>query len=481
MPPGTFASWLIFFVAAAAPWFCGARSHLPNLLWIFGGLQMLALATLVIEKWIHKRALRTPGVLTKLCLVLSLPLAWWAVSAEPMFATSFAESHWAFLQREFPAAMLTWTRAERLWFVAGSLCALLAAAELGRDQTFRRRLCLVIGVSGLVMSLGALAQRFLGVSSPSWLLIGGSTERYNFVFFHHSAAAACFNLAWPLVAFHGLKQGAGLFRAVVWAVLGAVACVCFPLWKSESAWVIAIALVLGALAWWSLMRFAHAEPKLIFCGVGGALVAALALQLVWIERTRARYPDNWLGEAATRESAPERDTHFAEMASRRGDRMVPSDTPPRPAAWIAGMRMAMAYPIIGYGPGAWSREAVVFSNEPTVSTFYQHRQFAHHDLLQTAAEWGIVPALLWVALWVGAFYRAIRRDPTDLREMGLVLALIALALHSMLHFPLQLPLFQLWAALLLGLAWSRRPRREREDENDEEKNRSTRHRRVSLA
>jgi len=123
----------------------------------------------------------------------------------------------------------------------------------------------------------------------------------------------------------------------------------------------------------------------------------------------------------------------------------------------------------------------VFSNEPTVSTFYQHRQFAHHDLLQTAAEWGIVPALLWVALWVGAFYRAIRRDPTDLREMGLVLALIALALHSMLHFPLQLPLFQLWAALLLGLAWSRRPRREREDENDEEKNRSTRHRRVSLA
>jgi hypothetical protein len=46
--------------------------------------------------------------------------------------------------------------------------------------------------------------------------------------------------------------------------------------------------------------------------------------------------------------------------------------------------------------------------------------------------------------------------------MGLVLSLTALALHSMIHFPLQIPAFQLWAALLLGIAWSRRARNPQE-------------------
>ena len=119
--------------------------------------------------------------------------------------------------------------------------------------------------------------------------------------------------------------------------------------------------------------------------------------------------------------------------------------------------MAEDYPFIGLGPGAWVKRAVLYSNDTIVNTFYQHRQFAHHDLLQTAAEWGCVPALAWLVLWAGAFWLAARRHPDDSSaEAGLILALLGIGLQSMVYFPLQNPAILLWTVLLLGLAWSPR-------------------------
>jgi O-antigen ligase len=119
--------------------------------------------------------------------------------------------------------------------------------------------------------------------------------------------------------------------------------------------------------------------------------------------------------------------------------------------------MTADYPLVGLGPGAWVTHGVLYSNDTIVNTFYQHRQFAHHDLLQTAAEWGGLGAVAWLALWIGGFWRATRFDlQSPPAEIDLVLSLLGIAVHSTVHFPLQNPALLLWAVLLLGLAWSSR-------------------------
>ena len=56
--------------------------------------------------------------------------------------------------------------------------------------------------------------------------------------------------------------------------------------------------------------------------------------------------------------------------------------------------MAADYPLIGLGPGAWVKRSALYTRDSVVNTFYFYRQYAHHDLLQFAAEWGVLPALV---------------------------------------------------------------------------------------
>ena len=452
------ASWLFLLLGAAAPWICGARSDIPHVLWLCGGVQVLGFLILLAGRWKQRRRVRVPRGLVLACVALAAFLGGWAFQDDPAFATPFTLEHWAFLNERFPTAILQWPRGERLWFLAGTLCTIVALAELGRDEAFRRRLCLVLGVSGLLVALGALAQRFGGAGHPPWLQIAGYTEAYNFTYFHHSGAAASFNMVWPLLVFTAWRGERRWAKIGLIAALAAMGAICFPLWRSESAWVIATIVAGCGVIWWLAARAGQARSRVVCVVLGGALLGALSLQLLWVKRTREQFPDGWQSVAQTQQTADVRDAELRRIVSQRGDRMAISPAPPRPVAWLAGLRMASAHPLFGDGPGSWVRSAVLYSNDPLVNTFYQHRQFAHHDLIQTAAEWGVVPALVWVFIWSGGIYRAVRRGAGGGGEIALVLALFALALHSLLHFPLQIPALQIWAALLLGAAWSRRPR-----------------------
>ncbi|MGC4072434.1 MAG: hypothetical protein QM760_07945 [Nibricoccus sp.] len=459
MVPSRIASWIFFALGAVAPWICGARSHLPGVLWFCGTAMGAAFLLVVAERRKERRGLQVPKAIIYVSGALGLCLAWWITRPEPPFATPFTAEHWGFLEAQFPTAILQWPRVEWLCFTGCLLLGFIAVADLGRSETFRRQLCLVIGVSGLAIACGSLAQRFLGVGFPSWLWISGVTERYNFVFFNHNAAAACLDFAWPLLVFREWKGSAILPRAGAACIALIVALLCFPLWHSESAWAIAGGLTAAGITWLVFVALKQENPRLIFVAFAGVLLAVFSWQLVMVHRMQKQYPDNWISAEMTLYSSPDRDARLRTLSMQRGDRMVISGADPFPAAWLTGLRMGAAHPFVGEGPGSWVREAVLYSNDPIVNTFYQHRQFAHHDLLQTASEWGVVPALLWVFLWIGGFYRAVRRDPSGTREVALVLALFGMALHSALHFPLQVPALQIWTILLLGLAWSRRARK----------------------
>lgn len=374
-------------------------------------------------------------------------LGWWTTQRQPDFAADFSAYQWAFFQAQFPVRLFQLPRGEQLFFFISLLLALLAAAELGRSAKFRRYLKRCMGLSGMTLAIFALGQRWLNLPSLPWVENAGGIERFNVTFFHHSSVGACLNLAWPLLVFQGnspVNFSKSKFVLGVGTLI--VVAMASPLWHSRSTAILALILFVAGTVW---RLWARRHSGWVFTAIVGIFVVVFAGQFATVERLRAEYPDNWFNAEITALNAPLRDTEIRARSETRGDRLVPSPAPDRPSAWLAAIRMAGDFPWIGLGPGAWLHRSALYSNDSFVNTFFQYRQFAHHDLLQTAAEWGGLCAIAWLVIWGGAFWRGAASQ-----RHGVVLALLGMGLHSQLHFPLQVPALQLWTAFLLGLAWS---------------------------
>ncbi len=448
------AGWLLLFAALAAPWIGGTQTTVPDARWWLGGALAGAFLLGLIGRLLTRRGLSLHPAAVVAVLFLLGCLAWWATQAEPNFATAFAAEHWAFLQRNSPLGIFQWARAERLGFFACLLLGFVAAAELGSRESFRQRLTLVIGLSGFGVAIYAAGFAWGGWPALPWTLIGDGPERLNVCFNHYSGPPACLNLAWPLLVFgvkggrHWLGWGA---RLVVLAVIGGA----LLLWPSAAGQAIAVGLFLAGAIWRAAERRGWFTPNLICGTIAAVFLAVFACQWLLVARMQATQPDGWLSAEATQLNAPARDASLRAAAERRGDRLVLSTAPDRPSAWLSGARMAADYPWLGAGPGAWVKLSGLYTHDATVSTFYHYRQYAHHDLLQMAAEWGGLAAMAAVLLWAGAFWQAAHRDPAQSAgEAGIILALLGVALHSTVDFVLQNPAIQIWTALLLGLAWS---------------------------
>jgi hypothetical protein len=449
------AALLLILTAAAAPWVAGANTTLPLGGWWLGVLPAGAFVLVICDRVHATESLRLHRAALTTAAFLIACVVWWLISPAPTFPTAFGEAHWRFLEAKFPNAILHWPRTGNLLFLISILLGFLAASELGRDADFRRDLRDTIGLSGLLVAVYALGIRWLGWAAPPWIQLAEDTERFNVAFFHHNAPSACFNLAWPLLIFGNRPGRPGPVRraaAVGILLLGAAT---LPLWHSYSAPLITVGLLGLGVIWQTLPLKISVWPSVVRSTTAALFVGIFAWQCWSIAAMKAAFPDGWMSAAQTLHDSPTRDAGFEAVASLRGDRLVASPAPPRPTAWLTAIRMAKDHPLIGLGPGSWVTHAVLYSNDPLVSTFYQHRQFAHHDLLQTAAEWGGLGALGWLVIWAGGFWQALRRDPTNpSRETPLILALLGIALHGTVHFPLQNPALLLWTTLLLGLAWS---------------------------
>jgi O-antigen ligase len=86
---------------------------------------------------------------------------------------------------------------------------------------------------------------------------------------------------------------------------------------------------------------------------------------------------------------------------------------------------------------------------------------AHNDYLETAAEWGVVPAGVFWALIVLVFYRSIRLflKLADVERTSIILAaagaIFAMLVHSLADFNLQIPSNAMLFAVAVGLALAR--------------------------
>jgi hypothetical protein len=334
-----------------------------------------------------------------------------------------------------------------------------AAVDLGRKASFRRALGWTVGVCGLVVSAYSVGQRWLGWPAPDWLFASNGLDRFSSVFFNYSASAACLNMSWVWLVFGNCsrwKKGRWIASpAILLLVVAALAA-----WPATSGWGVAgILMVVGTAASFLFWKNSTVAPHLMLAAIAGLFLAAFFWQISWVHTMRATHSDHWLSAENSLMQAPARDAQLRALVALRSDHLVTSAAPALPAVWLTGARMAGDHLLLGVGPGSWVRESSLYSNDALVNTFFHMRQFAHHDLLQTAAEWGGLATVAWLVLWIGGIYRSARRCLTEGPEdIGLILALVSIALHSLVHFPLQVPALQIWTALALGLAWSQRSR-----------------------
>ena len=145
-----------------------------------------------------------------------------------------------------------------------------------------------------------------------------------------------------------------------------------------------------------------------------------------------------------------------------------SDTIPNDARWEAS-RVAFGalsdIGLFGFGPATFR---VVFPsyNGVPIQRVPGTWRFLHEDYLQTALEWGWLGSTFWALLFFGGIAVGIRsykqhaaRDWTPRRRLlqpFVFIALVGVALHALVDFPLQIASIQLYVATYLGLCWGSR-------------------------
>lgn len=315
-------------------------------------------------------------------------------------------------------------------------------ADLGRRAEWRRHLWLALAGNGVALVVFGLIQKLSGAKG----ILGApdpEAETFFATFAYHGSAGSWFNLTWPLaaglaiVAFH--RTGARGARAG-WLAGVALAFAALLVNTSRSALFLGGLLLLFTLGWVAWLfaqgkfRRIHPARVAVVAVLVGASIYGLA-SMVGLERTLHRWSvfERELSSKNLRLRAQKR---CVEIASRAG--------------WF------------GFGPGTFHR---VFAHyEPGVKgDFSGFARHAHQDYFQAVIEWGWLGAAAWAVVLAGGVIRVIRavrrtRGHWPFRDEVLagsvLLALLGVALHALVDYPMQVPAIQLTVAVMLGLLWS---------------------------
>lgn len=324
--------------------------------------------------------------------------------------------------------------------ITGLLGIICFVCDLAGRPHWRLRLWWTIGLNGVAFILWGLEQRV--VQAVWWSEAGYPSTTFFARYFYTANAGAFVNLVLPSIvglAILSLRTRFANLQRAMW-VPGALICLAGAIAAASKAAMVVTAILVAAFgleemtSWWrrrtdsvslgtmSLRLLAVAVLVLAVGAVGWDAAFKRWEDPVWVEKS---WGARWLTYQAC-----------ATMLSDAG-------------AW-------------GFGPGNFR---ISF---PHYTDYFGGRikgiwDFAHQDYLQTLIEWGWVGAAVWSILFFGGFgvgcrylwmagQRLGRAD--RLLLFASVLALIGVALHALVDFPLQIASLQLYAAAFVGLVWS---------------------------
>jgi O-Antigen ligase len=331
----------------------------------------------------------------------------------------------------------------QMLLITGLFFAFCVASDLAARERWRRRLWLMICLTGVSLMILGLVQRATAAPGIFWRIDLDCGLSFFATYRYHGNAGAFINIILPLVAAQSIcafqKSDSHLAKAF-WLL--ATMCVLASAFVnvSRAATVITVCLVVlfAARQLHELLgtnrhftkRQAGVVAAIVVIGVG-ALVWAIGFTDAYKHWSEPRYNMVVDGRLA--------DGRFI-VYDRIGHHVLPK------AGWW------------GFGPATFALVFPFFTNDLGAAIKGYWAQ-AHDDYLQSLVEWGFVGATLWFLFFgntivraVLTFWRRKRAWDSRMRTFGIAcfLALGAVLIHSTVDFPLQIASLQLYTSVVLG-------------------------------
>lgn len=433
------ARWCFLGTLIIAPWLYGATTALTIALvnGMLGVTLTLWVASLVVDR-------RRPMVPRALVVIVGLILlqGWWmVVNAHAIYDFTFGV--FAPVHSIWPRAagsadyILSFTWMMRATALLG---VVFLVAEMVQRPVWLLRLWYAVAIAGGSIAFFGLIQKGMGARMIFWQ---PAQPRDSWTFFatyyYHANAGAFLNLVLPVtagLALWSVARQAGPFARTVCttAILFVTIAVLSNTSRMAQAvgGLIIIALI-GAVVRPAARMVARAEKRTVLIGIFVVALAALAIaQAAHLDKPLVRW---------------QQFTNQLPMDERwLVDRVALGAT--RDASWF------------GFGPGTF-RAVFPHYQETFVKRSQGTWRFLHEDYLQTILEWGWVGSALIAALFFGGigvgFRNYLKSENWSTRQRILlpcaVLALLGVAIHALVDFPLQIFSIQLFVATYLGICW----------------------------
>jgi diacylglycerol kinase (ATP) len=422
------ARWLLLVALVYAPWAYGSIS--AGAVAGLNGILGLTLALWLVDCGVRRRMPRLPFwlVLAGGWLVVQ---AWWmALNGDE--ATGLTRSfRWApgSVDQDLSVGMAL--RVTTLMGVVGMVM------DLARHRKWRQRLWWTLGLTGASIVALGLVQVVSGAPGTFWRL-DLDAPTFFATFPYHANAGAFLNVVWPVMAgllMVAIREQAPPWERALWT-LSLVGCLCgLFVNTSRGSGFVAVLLVVLWLAWLLLSPTrwrwtAWNRPALLGRALAVVGLATLIAMGIGVDRTLER----WRG---------------LEDELHEGNA--------RWQASVTSLRIVGDAGVIGFGPGTFVRVYPLYLSDPR-----RHLEHAHNDYLQTLIEWGFLGAAAWALVFFGGPIRAgwcwaRERGPKRTRDRILAFAgfsaLLGLALHALVDYPLQIASIQLYAVVIVGLFW----------------------------
>jgi len=332
------------------------------------------------------------------------------------------------------------------WTIRGALLLgiILFAADLSQSNRWLLRLWQVIGLIGGSIAFLGLLQKATGPLMIFWLPPPPEPVRVTTFFatyYYHGNAGAFLNLVWPLSAglvIRAFTSGSHPWMRAIWTTVFLITIAAVLANTSRMAQVVALLLLIAIC-----VEFGPLLVRKVSGGKSVALAGALAIGLALIAFAQA--------------------SHFEKPLNRW---QLETEHILKDARWqvsrVAAVRALPHAGFFGFGPGTFR---VVF---PTYNRSGSDQvpgtwRFLHEDYLQTLLEWGWMGGILWALLFFGGITAGIRsykkyagRGWIPRRRVVqplVIIALVGVALHALVDFPVQIESIQLYVATYLGLCW----------------------------
>src|SRR5256714_4357506 len=448
------SGWLLLAALVFAPWAYGCTSadEIGLLTKILGIALVLWLTSGLLRVLSHQTGISDsgyrPSVPRLLIIIASAALVFgWAMSLNGH--SIYDSDFFLFISRQnvFPSAPGSVDAAiSTAWMLRATLLigVIFLAVDLAQDPVWLLRLWWTVVLAGGSIALLGLLQKGTGAPMIFWQPAKRWGESSNFFasYYYHGNAGAYLNLvlapALGLAARSLMRPRAPIVKAIsmILALIIVAAVAANTSRTAELIGVIMTLLLLVSFARAALRKRGVLEYKTLL--LGSALVVLTLFAIA-----RASHLDEPL-------------KRWSELSAQL----------PENSRWLASRAALRALGdanFFGFGPGTFRVIFPYYTSGlgPNIEGTWR---FLHEDYLQTLLEWGWVGSLLWGILFFGGILVAIRNLRTPARTLKwrsrhrrflsvIVLALLGVALHALVDFPLQIASLQLYVAVYLGICW----------------------------